>query len=49
MADEVGLGLRGVAKLAEGERRLIPETGANPEEPPRDKRTVPLSRSPAVT
>ena len=32
MADEVGLGLRGVAKLAEGERLLIPETRINTKE-----------------
>ena len=33
MADEVGLGLRGVAKLAEGERLLIPGDGINTKEP----------------
>ena len=32
MADEVGLGLRGVAKLAEGERLLILEAWINTKE-----------------
>ena len=33
MADEVGLGLRGVAKLAEGERLLISGDGVRPKGP----------------